>query len=69
MSRVFVATETSLNRPVVLKVLPPDLAQMLSTDRFRREIEVSARLQHPHIVPLLSAGVADQYRSMWKVLT
>ncbi len=59
MSRVFVATESSLNRPVVLKVLPPDLAQMLSTDRFRREIEVSARLQHPHIVPLLTAGVAD----------
>ena len=56
MSRVFTATETALGRPVVVKVLPPELAAGVSTDRFKREISVAARLQHPHIVPLLSAG-------------
>lgn len=59
MSRVFTATERSLDRTVVLKVLPPELAQALSTDRFRQEIRLAARLQHLHIVPLLSAGEAD----------
>ena len=56
MSRVFVATELELERQVVVKVLPPDLAAGINTDRFRREIQLAARLQHPHIVPLLAAG-------------
>src|SRR4029079_11246200 len=56
MSRVFVATEADLDRQVVIKVLPPDLAAGINIDRFRREIQLAARLQHPHIVPLLSAG-------------
>src|SRR5215216_4188660 len=59
MSRVFVATETALGRHVVVKVLPPEMAAAVSTERFRREISVAARLQHPHIVPLLSAGQMD----------
>jgi tetratricopeptide (TPR) repeat protein len=58
MSRVFIATETELGRRVVLKVLPPDLAAGLSLDRFRREVQLAASLQHPHIVPLLAAGSA-----------
>jgi eukaryotic-like serine/threonine-protein kinase len=58
MSRVFVATESSLGRQVVIKVLPPELAASLSADRFRREIQLAASLQHPHIVPLLAAGEA-----------
>ena len=58
MSRVFVATETALGRKVVVKVLPPELAAGLSVDRFRREIQLAASLQHPHIVPLLAAGPA-----------
>jgi len=58
MSRVFVATEAALDRHVVIKVLPPDLAAGLNVDRFRREIQLAAKLQHPHIVPLLSAGAA-----------
>jgi serine/threonine-protein kinase len=56
MSRVFVAEETRLARRVVVKVLPPDLALEMQVDRFNREIQLSASLQHPHIVPLLAAG-------------
>jgi TolB-like protein len=58
MSRVFVAEETRLARKVVVKVLPPELAAEISIDRFNREIQLSASLQHPHIVPLLAAGGA-----------
>jgi Tol biopolymer transport system component len=56
MSRVFVATETELGREVVIKVLPHELSAGINADRFRREIQFAARLQHPHIVPLLAAG-------------
>ena len=59
MSRVFVAEETALGRKVVIKVLPPDLAATVNVERFRREIQLAAQLLHPHIVPLLSAGIAD----------
>src|SRR3954454_9905298 len=61
MSRVFVAREHSLGRTVVLKVLPPDLSAGLSAERFRREIQVAASLQHPHIVPVLNAGQAGDF--------
>jgi serine/threonine-protein kinase len=44
MSRVFVATELALDPPVVLKVLPPEPAQSVSTERFRQEIRLAARL-------------------------
>jgi serine/threonine-protein kinase len=56
MSRVFVAQDTALGRKVVIKLLAPDLANGVSADRFQREIKIAALLQHPHIVPLLSAG-------------
>jgi hypothetical protein len=56
MSRVFLAVETALGRNVVVKVLLPELAAGVSIDRFRREIQLAAQLQHPHIVPLLAAG-------------
>lgn len=59
MSRVFLAEETALGRKVVVKVLPPEMAESLSAERFKREILLAARLQHPHIVPLLSAGDAS----------
>ena len=59
MSRVFVADDTALGRRVVVKVLPEELAGGISTARFHREIAVAARLQHPHIVPVLSAGEID----------
>src|SRR5439155_24464255 len=56
MSRVFVATDKTLGRKVVVKVLPPELAAGVNRQRFRREIQVAAQLQHPHVVQLLSAG-------------
>ena len=58
MSRVFLAEEIGLQRQVVVKVLPPEMAAGVNQDRFRREIQLAARLQHPHIVPLLTAGSA-----------
>ena len=56
MSRVFLGVERALNRRVVVKVLPGEMAGHLSVERFRREIAIAARLQHAHIVPLLSSG-------------
>jgi eukaryotic-like serine/threonine-protein kinase len=56
MSRVFLAEEAALGRKVVIKVLPPEIAAGVSIERFRREIQLAARLQHPHIVPVLSSG-------------
>ena len=56
MSRVFVALEHSLGRTVVVKVLKPELGAGMNRERFRREIMLAAQLQHPHIVPVLSAG-------------
>jgi len=58
MSRVFLAEEVDLGRRVVVKVLPPDMAAGVNVERFRREIQLAAKLQHPHIVPLLSAGAS-----------
>ena len=59
MSTVFVASDNVLGRQVVVKVLPHDLAASVSVDRFKREIMLSAALQHPNIVPVLSAGQTD----------
>lgn len=59
MSRVFVAFEPALKREVVVKVLPPDLRSSRSLTRFAREIEVTARLQHPHILPVLTTGGSE----------
>ena len=60
MSRVFVARDLGLERDVVVKVLSEELTSGVSADRFRREIQLIARLQHPHVVPLLAAGTAGE---------
>src|SRR5688572_24667829 len=60
MSRVFVAIDRSLGRKVVIKLLSPELIADVNRGRFRREIQVAAQLQHPHIVPLLSAGEHEE---------
>ena len=59
MSRLFLATERSLDRRVVVKLLPPELTSDVSAQRFQREILVTAKLQHPHILPVLTAGARD----------
>ena len=59
MSRVFLAIDRTLGREIIVKVLSSEVAADLSVERFRREIHLAAKLQHPHIVPLLSAGEVD----------
>ncbi|HSU93100.1 MAG TPA: protein kinase [Gemmatimonadaceae bacterium] len=61
MSRLFLATERALNRQVVVKLLPPELASELSAQRFQREMLLTAKLQHPHILPVLSAGARGTF--------
>jgi serine/threonine-protein kinase len=56
MSRVFVARDERLDRRVVIKLLPPQVTATISAERFKREIMLAAQLQHPNIVPVLSAG-------------
>ena len=58
MSRVFLAEDIEHGRNIVVKVVPGDLAGQVNIDRFRREIKVAAKLQHPCIVPVLSSGDA-----------
>ncbi len=58
MSRLFLATESSLERQVVIKLLPPETASEVSAARFQREVLVAARLQHPNILPVLSTGTS-----------
>jgi serine/threonine-protein kinase len=59
MSRVFVAHERALERDVVVKLMSSQMAAAVSAERFRREVMLSAALQHPNIVPVLSAGEMD----------
>ena len=61
MGAVYLAEDLKHHRKVAVKVLRPDLAASLGTDRFLREIEVAAQLQHPAILPLLDSGQADGY--------
>jgi serine/threonine-protein kinase len=56
MSRVVLAKDARLDRRVVIKLLPPSVTATLSAERFKREIMLAAALQHPNIVPVLSAG-------------
>jgi serine/threonine protein kinase len=59
MSRVFVAEERALCRRVVVKVLSPHLAAGVSFERFKHEIVLTAQLQHPHILPVFTAGETE----------
>jgi tRNA A-37 threonylcarbamoyl transferase component Bud32/TolB-like protein len=59
MARVFDGFDETLQRRIAVKVLAPDLDESLSVERFRREIMLVASLQHPNIVPVLSAGDVD----------
>jgi serine/threonine protein kinase/tetratricopeptide (TPR) repeat protein len=58
MATVYLAQDTKHDRPVAIKVLHPYLAVNLGPERFLREIQIAAQLQHPHIVPLYDSGQA-----------
>jgi serine/threonine-protein kinase len=60
MATVWLAEDVRHRRPVALKVLHPELSAVLGPDRFLREIELTAKLQHPHIVPLFDSGTAGE---------
>src|SRR5438876_94327 len=58
MATVFLAQDLKHHRSVAIKVLHAELTAALGPERFLREIEIAARLQHPHIVPLYDSGAA-----------
>jgi serine/threonine-protein kinase len=59
MARVLLARDRKHDRQVAIKVIHEDIAASVASERFVREIQISARLTHPHILPLLDSGVAD----------
>ncbi len=59
MATVYLAHDVKHDRDVAIKVLHPDLGAALGSDRFLSEIKTTAKLQHPHILPLLDSGEAD----------
>src|SRR2546429_8525236 len=61
MATVYLAQDLKHGRRVAIKVLRPDLAAALGPERFLREIETAARLNHPHILPLHDSGEADGF--------
>jgi serine/threonine-protein kinase len=61
MATVYLAEDVKHHRKVAVKVLRPELAAALGPERFLREIEITANLNHPHILPLLDSGEADGF--------
>jgi len=59
MATVYLGHDLQPDRDVAIKVLHPDLGAALGGERFLSEIRTTARLQHPHILPLLDSGDAD----------
>ena len=58
MAIVFLARDRKLGRPVAIKVLSPDVSSSVATERFLREVRITAQLQHPNILPLIDSGEA-----------
>jgi serine/threonine-protein kinase len=56
MATVYLAHDLKHDRKVAIKVLRPELAATLGPERFLREIETTANLRHPHILPLFDSG-------------
>ena len=61
MATVFLAGDVKHRRKVAIKVLHPEIGAAIGPDRFLREIEIAASLQHPHILPLYDSGEAAGY--------
>jgi serine/threonine-protein kinase len=61
MATVYLAEDIKHQRKVALKVFRPELAAVLGAERFLKEIQVTAKLQHPHILSLFDSGAADGF--------
>jgi serine/threonine protein kinase len=61
MALVYLAEDVKLHRPVAIRVLRPEIAASVGSDRFLREIEIAARLQYPGILPLFDSGGSDGF--------
>jgi protein kinase-like protein len=61
MATVYLAQDLKLDRRVAVKVLRPELAAALGPERFLREVRITARLNHPHVLPLLDSGAAGEF--------
>ncbi len=61
MATVYLAHDLKHDREVAVKVVQPDLAAVIGTERFLKEIKVTANLQHPHILPLFDSGETDGF--------
>ena len=61
MATVYLAQDLKHQRPVAIKVLRQELAASLGADRFLREVQIAAKLQHPHILTLIDSGEADGF--------
>ena len=61
MATVYLADDLKHRRKVAVKVLRPELASVIGPDRFLREIEIAAKLNHPHILALYDSGRADEF--------
>jgi serine/threonine-protein kinase len=61
MATVYLAEDLKHRRKVAVKVLRPELAAIIGAERFLKEIEVTANLQHPNILPLYDSGEADTF--------
>src|SRR5437667_7125320 len=61
MAMVYLADDLKHRRLVAVKVLRPELAAAIGPDRFLREIEIAAKLNHPHILALYDSGRADEF--------
>jgi eukaryotic-like serine/threonine-protein kinase len=59
MATVYLAEDPKHQRQVAIKVLRPHLAAALGPERFMQEMEIAARLQHPHILPVHDSGAAE----------
>src|SRR6185369_5938021 len=68
MASVYLAHDLKHDREVAIKVLKPELSQSITGDRFLREIAITARLNHPHILALLDSGVTDDGKFLYYVM-
>ena len=68
MATVWLADDLKHERKVAIKILHPELAAVLGTERFLAEIKVTANLQHPHILPLFDSGEMVLVRNWFREL-